>query len=199
MAMCCKKKTMTGWRNVWSTKWKTPGQEIDQRKLGDTHTQPFQGSMCLVRDNPGDPAPEETFTHSHLSWSSIVPYLLHPSTTIHGILPIQSMHLTIFFHNLSPSFLWSMPWPGTLHSTSKFVTSLTGYMLSTYMATYTFSYCDKILHIKITRWQAEMYQNAASSSGRHMRTSCLISSLVFILNHHHNVFITHISSTTQLQ
>ena len=44
----------------------------------------------FVRDNPGEPVPEETFTHSHLSWLSIVPYLLHPSNTIHGILPIQS-------------------------------------------------------------------------------------------------------------
>jgi len=43
------------------------------------------------------PVPEETFTHLHLSWSSIVPYLLHPSTTIRGILPVQSMHLTVFF------------------------------------------------------------------------------------------------------
>jgi len=51
-----------------------------------THTraQPFYGSMDYVRDNPGEPVPEETFTHSHLSWSSIIPYLLHPSTTIHG-------------------------------------------------------------------------------------------------------------------
>jgi len=39
---------------------------------------------------------KKTFTHSHLSWSSIVPYLLHPSTAIHGILPVQSMHLTVF-------------------------------------------------------------------------------------------------------
>ena len=50
-----------------------------------THTQPFYGSMDFARDNPGELVPEETFTHSHLSWSSIVPYLLHPSTTIHGI------------------------------------------------------------------------------------------------------------------
>jgi len=56
-----------------------------------THTQPFYGSMDFVRDNPGEPVPEETFTHSHLSWSSIVPYLLHPSNTIHGILPVQSI------------------------------------------------------------------------------------------------------------
>ena len=60
--------------------------------------------MDFVWDNPGEPMPEETFTHSHLSWSSIVPYLLHPSNTIHGVLPIQSTHLTIFFHNLQVFF-----------------------------------------------------------------------------------------------
>jgi len=43
------------------------------------------------------------------------PYLLPPSTTIHGILPVQFTCLTVFFHNLSPSFLWSTSWPGTLH------------------------------------------------------------------------------------
>jgi len=42
--------------------------------------------MDFIRDNPGEPVPEETFTHSHQSWSSIIPYLLHPSATIHGIL-----------------------------------------------------------------------------------------------------------------
>jgi len=36
-------------------------------------------SLDYIQDNPGEPVPEETFTHSHLSWSSIVPYLLHPS------------------------------------------------------------------------------------------------------------------------
>jgi len=29
-----------------------------------THTQPFYGSVEFVRDNPGEPVPEETFTHS---------------------------------------------------------------------------------------------------------------------------------------
>jgi len=43
---------------------------------------------------------EETFTHSHLSWSSIVPYLLHPSITIHGILRVQSTSLTVCFENI---------------------------------------------------------------------------------------------------
>jgi len=56
----------------------------------------------FFRDNPGEPVPEETFTHSHLLWLSMVPYVLHPSTAIHGILPVQSMHLTVFFPNLSP-------------------------------------------------------------------------------------------------
>ena len=35
MGMCCEKKTMTGWRNVWSMKWRVSGQEVDQRKLGE--------------------------------------------------------------------------------------------------------------------------------------------------------------------
>jgi len=33
--------------------------------------------------NSGEPVPEETFTHWHLLWSSIVPYLLHSSKAIH--------------------------------------------------------------------------------------------------------------------
>ena len=80
-----------------------------------THTQQFYVSMDFVRDNLGEPVPEETFTYSHLLWSSIVLYLLHLSTTVHGILPVQSTCLIIFFHDLSPSFLWSTSWPGTLH------------------------------------------------------------------------------------
>ena len=80
-----------------------------------THTQPFYGSLDFVRDNPGEPVPEETFTHPHLSLSSVVAYLLYPSIMIHGILPVQFTCLTVFFHNLCPSFLWSTSWPGTLH------------------------------------------------------------------------------------
>jgi len=39
-----------------------------------THnTQSFYGSLDFVRDNPGEPVPEETFTHSRSSWSSIIP------------------------------------------------------------------------------------------------------------------------------
>jgi len=60
--------------------------------LTHTHTQvtqPFYGSLDFVLDKPGEPVPEETFTKSHLLWSSVVPYLLHPSITIHGILLVQ--------------------------------------------------------------------------------------------------------------
>jgi len=37
-----------------------------------THTQPFYGCLDFVQDNPGEPVPEETFTHSHSLWSSII-------------------------------------------------------------------------------------------------------------------------------
>jgi len=35
MGMCCEKKTMTGWRNVWSIKWRVPDQEVDERGPGE--------------------------------------------------------------------------------------------------------------------------------------------------------------------
>jgi len=56
-----------------------------------SHTQPFYGSPDFVRDNPGELVSEETFTHSHLSWSSIIiiPYLLPPSIMILGIISVQ--------------------------------------------------------------------------------------------------------------
>jgi len=42
----------------------------------------------FIWDCWGEPVPEETFTHSHLSWSSIILYLLPPSIAIHGILHV---------------------------------------------------------------------------------------------------------------
>jgi len=48
--------------------------EISHYYNQHTHnTQPFYGSVEFVRDNKGEPVPEETFTHSHSSWSSIIP------------------------------------------------------------------------------------------------------------------------------
>jgi len=92
-----------------------------------TDTQPFYGSLDFVRDNPGEPVPEETFTHSHLSWSSVIPYLLPLSITIHSILPVQFTCLTDYFHNLSPRYLWSTSWPGTLNFTHFFIQSLSSF------------------------------------------------------------------------
>jgi len=38
-----------------------------------THTQPFYGSVEFVRDNPGEPVPEETFTHyTHYSFPDLL-------------------------------------------------------------------------------------------------------------------------------
>ena len=55
-----------------------------------THTQLFYGSLDFVGDNPGEPVPEETFTHSNPSWSSVVPYLLHPSTLLYLFILLTS-------------------------------------------------------------------------------------------------------------
>jgi len=74
--------------------------------------QPFYDCLDFVRDNLSEPV-LEIFNHSHLSWSSIIPYLLTPSYTIHGILLVQFTCLTVFFHNLCSSFLWSASWLGT--------------------------------------------------------------------------------------
>jgi len=49
----------------------------------------------LIRDYPGRPVPEETLTHSHPSWSSDILSQLPPFTTIHSILCIQFMCLTV--------------------------------------------------------------------------------------------------------
>ena len=33
MDICCATKTISRWRNVWSIKWRVPGQEVNQKKL----------------------------------------------------------------------------------------------------------------------------------------------------------------------
>ena len=54
-----------------------------------THTHTHTVLRSFIRDYPGEPVPEETFTHSHLSCASAILYQLPPSTTIHGILPLN--------------------------------------------------------------------------------------------------------------
>jgi len=73
----------------------------------------------FVRNYPGEPAPEETFTHSP-SWSLSNLYQLLPSTTIHSILSVQTACLAIFSHNLSPRPFWSTSWSGASTSHSIF-------------------------------------------------------------------------------
>ena len=68
-----------------------------------------------VRHYPSGPVPEETFTHSHPSWSSDILYQLLPSTKIHSILLVQFVCLTVLFHNLSAGPLWSSSWSWTLY------------------------------------------------------------------------------------
>jgi len=58
--------------------------------------------QLFVWDYPGEPVPEETFTHSHLSNL----YQLPSSTTIHSNIPVQFMCLTVFAQPLSRSSLF---------------------------------------------------------------------------------------------
>jgi len=94
-----------------------------------THTHPSYGSLNSVWDNPGELVPEETFTHSHLSWSSVIPYLLPPSITIHGILPIQFACLQSF-STISFQVFFGLPLgqaPSTSNSTHFFTQSLSSF------------------------------------------------------------------------
>jgi len=68
-----------------------------------THTTVLRLSG-FVRDNPVEPLMEETCTHSHLSWSSVIPYLLHLLWSM-AFLLFSLCEWSVFFHNLSPSFL----------------------------------------------------------------------------------------------
>jgi len=53
--------------------------------------------MDSVRNNPGEPVPEETSTHSHLSRSSIALYLLHPSTMWQRYTKNKHIIITAFY------------------------------------------------------------------------------------------------------
>ena len=75
----------------------------------------FYSSLDFVWDNPRELIQKETFTHSHLSWSSNLLHMLPPPIPIYGILPVQSACLRVFLHNLCPCFLWFTSLPDTLH------------------------------------------------------------------------------------
>ena len=68
-----------------------------------THTQPFYGSVEIVWDNPGEPVPEETFTHfthrghqSSLSAFSIYYDTWHPPYSIHMLYSLFPQSLSKF-------------------------------------------------------------------------------------------------------
>ena len=60
--------------------------------IAHTHTTFLRSS---IRDYPGEPVPEATFTHSHRSCSPAIFYQLRPSTVIHSILLAQITCLTV--------------------------------------------------------------------------------------------------------
>jgi len=97
------------------------------------HTQPFYGSLDSVWENTGKPVPEETFTPTYLSWSSVIPYLLPPSITIHGICPVQftclAEKLQSFF-TISLQVFFGLPLslaPSTSYSIHFFTQSLSSF------------------------------------------------------------------------
>jgi len=90
-------------------------------KWHHTHEQNVYSSTTTIVSQPsvwdylGEPVLEETFTHSHLSWSSIILYLLPPATTIHSILLVQ--FTCLFAQPLSKSSLvYLMVWHPPLHT-----------------------------------------------------------------------------------
>jgi len=86
--------------------------------MKQTHnTQPFYGSVDFVQDNPSEPIPEQTFTHSHLSWSSNI-CLLHLLRSMasslvnqHALQSFSTISLQVFFglpRDLAPSTSYSI-------------------------------------------------------------------------------------------
>jgi len=57
-----------------------------------------------------NPSPTHTYPGHQSSF-----YHLPSTTTIHSILHVQFMCLTVFLHSLCPSPFWSTSWFGTLH------------------------------------------------------------------------------------
>jgi len=70
-----------------------------------THTHTHTTVLWLSGFCPVQPGWAGTRRNIHpLTPIVVISYLLPPFITIHGILPVQFTCLTVFFHNLSPSF-----------------------------------------------------------------------------------------------
>jgi len=76
----------------------------------------FYVKSVFVRDYPGRPVREETFTHSHLSCSSDILYQLSPpTTTIASSLFNLRAWQSFSTASLQTGPLWSSSWHGTLY------------------------------------------------------------------------------------
>ena len=102
---------------VLSFEAKATNIRLRPRSTLHTHTQPFYGFMDFVRFNQGEPVPEETFTHSHLLWSSIC--LSASSVYCNPWHPPCSVHVpdSLFPQSLSKFSLVSLlAWHPPLHA-----------------------------------------------------------------------------------
>ena len=90
-------------------------------------------------------------THTYRGHQSSLICFIHPAITIHGILPVQFTCLTVFFHNLSPSFLWSTSWPGTLHFNSihSFTQSLSSFATHAHTIATCFTAVPRLCHLNL--------------------------------------------------
>jgi len=94
-------------KNFWRS-GVIPADPVKSITVKQQLPQSLYGSLDFVWHNSVEPVPEEIFIHSHLSWSSIIPYVLPPSFMIHGIL-VQFTCLAVFLHNFRPRFLGLAP------------------------------------------------------------------------------------------
>jgi len=107
----------TEWHNIsrgcW---WLKPRTNRGREGTHTQNTQPFYGSLDFVRNNPGEPVPEETFIHSHPSWSSIIPiYFLHLLWSMASSL-FNPCALQSFPQSLSKfSLVYLLAWHPSLH------------------------------------------------------------------------------------
>jgi len=108
-----------------------------------THSQLFYGSMDFVRDNPGEPAPEETFTHSHLSWfkSSLICF-------IHLLRSMASCSIhapdSLFPQSLSKfSLVYHLAWHPPLHT--PYISSPNHCLFATHARAHTITTCFAVV------------------------------------------------------
>jgi len=88
---------------------------------------------------------------------------------------------TVFFHNLSPSFLWFTSWPGTLHFILHTPNHCLLFATHALMITTCFAVVPRLCHlilVSLSTVYLEFYLVAASSNHSHLRP--LKSHLIFL-------------------